>query len=116
MKVTYQGIIGCFSHKVCEKVFPDAVHRGCLSFGDAMQSVLSGEADIAVIPVENSTAGRVMEVYNLLPEIDLSIVGEYFLPIHHCLMMPTKFVRGLPPQNLTEEELLEWHTIAIANH
>ena len=108
MKVTYQGIIGCFSHTVCEKVFPDAVHRGCLSFGDAMQSVLSGEADIAVIPVENSTAGRVMEVYNLLPEIDLSIVGDYFLPIHHCLMMPTKFVRGLPPQNLTEEELLEW--------
>ena len=108
MKVTYQGIIGCFSHTVCEKVYPDAYHRGCLSFGDAMQSVQAGEADAAVIPVENSTAGRVMEVYNILPETDLFIVGEYFLPIHHYLMMPTKFVRGLPPQNLSEAELLEW--------
>ncbi len=107
-KVTYQGVIGCYSSMTCEHCFPDADHRGCLSFGDAMQSVLSGEADIAVIPVENSTAGRVMEVYNILPESGLYIIGEYFLPIHHCLMMPTKYVRGLPPQNLTEEELLEW--------
>lgn len=73
-----------------------------------MQSVLNDEADIAVIPVENSVAGRVMEVYNMLPAIGLSIIGEYFMPIHHCLMMPTRFVRGLPPQNLNEEELLEW--------
>lgn len=107
-KVSYQGVIGCFSSMVCEQCFPDADARGSLSFGDAMQAVLNAEADIAVIPVENSTAGRVMEVYNILPESGLSIVGEYFLPIHHCLMMPTRFVRGLPPQNLTEEQLLEW--------
>lgn len=107
-KVTYQGVIGCFSSMTCEQCFPDAVSRSCLSFGDAIQSVVSGEADIAVIPVENSTAGRVTEVYGLLPESSLSIIGEHFLPIHHCLMMPTKFVRGLPPQNLTEEELLQW--------
>ena len=107
-KVTYQGVIGCFSSMTCEQCFPDAVSRSCLSFGDAIQSVVSGEADIAVIPVENSTAGRVTEVYGLLPESSLSIIGEHFLPIHHCLMMPTKFVRGLPPQNVTEEELLEW--------
>ena len=107
-KVTYQGVIGCFSHAVCERVFPQAIHRGCLSFGDAMRSVSAGEADIAVIPVENSVAGRVMEVYNMLPDIDLFIIGEYFMTTHHCLMMPTKFVRGLPPQNLNEDELLEW--------
>lgn len=107
-KVTYQGIFGCFSHTVCEHVFPQATHRGCLSFGDAMQSVLAGEADIAIIPVENSVGGRVMEVYNILPETDLFIIGEYFMPIHHCLMMPTKYVRGLPPQNLNEDELLDW--------
>lgn len=107
-KVSYQGVIGCFSSMVCEQCFPEADCRGSLTFGDAMQSVQSGEADIAVIPVENSTAGRVMEVYNILPESGLSIIGEYFLPIHHCLMMPTRFVRGLPPQNLTEEQLLEW--------
>ena len=108
MKVTYQGIIGCFSLMTCEKCFPDAIHRSCLSFSDAMQSVVNDEADVAVIPVENSPAGRVTEVSSLLPEASLSIIGEYFLPIHHCLMMPTKFVRGLPPQNLTEDELLEW--------
>ncbi len=107
-KVTYQGVIGCFSSMTCEHCFPDAIHRSCLSFGDAMQSVLNDEADIAVIPVENSTAGRVTEVYGILPESSLSIIGEYFLPIHHCLMMPTKFVRGMPPQNVTEEELLQW--------
>lgn len=108
MKVTYQGVIGCFSSMTCERCFPDAIHRGSLSFGDAMRAVVTGEADIAVIPVENSTAGRVAEVYGILPASSLYIVGEYFLPIHHCLMMPTKIVRGLPPQNLTEEQLLEW--------
>ncbi len=107
-KVTYQGVIGCFSSITCEEVFPTAIHRSCVSFGDAMQSVCLGDADLAVLPVENSTAGRVTEVYGLLPESSLSIIGEYFLPIHHCLMMPTKFVRGLPPQNVSEDELLEW--------
>jgi len=108
MKVTYQGVIGCFSSMVCERCFPDAVHRSCLTFGDAMQSVVNGEADVAVIPVENSTAGRVTEVYGILPESSLFITGEAFLPVHYCLMMPTKFVRGLPPQNLSDDELLAW--------
>lgn len=108
MKVTYQGVIGCFSSMVCERCFPDAVHRSCLTFGDAMQSVVNGEADVAVIPVENSTAGRVTEVYGILPESSLFITGEAFLPVHYCLMVPTKFVRGLPPQNLSDDELLAW--------
>ena len=108
MKVTYQGVIGCFSSMVCERCFPDAVHRSCITFGEAMRAVSSGEADLAVIPVENSTAGRVTEVYGILPEAGLSIVGETFLPIHYTLMMPTKLVRGLPPQNLSDEGLLEW--------
>ncbi|MCQ2914173.1 MAG: prephenate dehydratase [Alphaproteobacteria bacterium] len=108
MRITYQGIIGCFSSMVCEKYFPNDVHRSCLSFSDAINAVCNDEADVAVIPVENSTAGRVAEVYGILPEANLSIIGEAFLPIHHCLMMPTKFVKGIPPQNLTEEELLEW--------
>ncbi|MCQ2965251.1 MAG: prephenate dehydratase [Alphaproteobacteria bacterium] len=108
MRITYQGVKGCFSSMVCDQYFPDDIHRSCLTFSDAMGAVCNDEADIAVIPVENSTAGRVAEVYKLLPESGLSIIGEAFLQIHHCLMMPSKFVKGVPPQNLSEDDLLKW--------
>ena len=84
-------------------------YRGYRSFYSAIQAVHLGEADYAMIPVENSTAGRVMEVYNLLPESDLHIVGEYLLPINHRLMIPFKSFRGAPPRGtMTTEEIIAW--------
>ncbi len=106
--ITFQGAVGAFSYIACKELFPEDSPRGCQSFGDAMELVKSGEADYAIIPVDNSYAGRVMEVYNILPASGLYIVGEYFMPIHHCLLMPTKAVKGTPPEDASMEELIKW--------
>ncbi len=65
---------------------PDALPLPCFSFEDALEAVKDGRAGQAIIPIENSQHGRVADIHFLLPESGLSIVGEYFLPIHHALM------------------------------
>ncbi|OPZ78902.1 MAG: P-protein [Alphaproteobacteria bacterium ADurb.Bin438] len=63
---------------------------------------------MAIIPVENSAVGRISETYNALPKLGLYIVGEHFLPINMHLMMTNKAVKGNPPSNLNDEELVAW--------
>ncbi|GAA0269562.1 prephenate dehydratase [Alteraurantiacibacter aestuarii] len=65
---------------------PDCLPLPCFSFADALDAVKEGRAGCAMIPIENSQAGRVADIHFLLPESGLSIVGEYFMPIHHALM------------------------------
>ena len=84
--LAFQGHEGAYSHLSCTKVFPGIPTLACLTFADAMQTVERGEADIAMIPVENSTAGRVEEIYRQLPQTSLYIIGEHFEPVNHCLM------------------------------
>jgi prephenate dehydratase len=86
LKVSFQGEPGANSHIACVNVYPDALPLPCPTFEDAFNAVSSGEADLAMIPIENSVAGRVADIHYLLPTSDLHIVGEYFLPIHHQLM------------------------------
>jgi prephenate dehydratase len=86
MKVAFQGEPGANSHIACVNVYPDAEPLPCPTFEDAFNAVSSGEADLAMIPIENSVAGRVADIHYLLPTSDLHIIGEYFLPIHHQLM------------------------------
>jgi prephenate dehydratase len=75
--------------------FPGQKYDGLKKFGHVLKAVMQGEADYAMIPVENSSAGRVAEVYSLLPSVgDLHIVGEYLLPIHHCLVVPKRALPG----------------------
>ena len=85
--VSFQGALGAYSHRAAVAVFPDCEVVPSPSFDDAMVAVSQGEADCAVIPIENSTAGRVADIHMLLPGSGLSIIGEYFLPIHHCLLV-----------------------------
>ena len=59
----------------------------CPTFEDAFNAVENGKADLAMIPIENTIAGRVADIHHLLPESRLHIVGEYFLPIHFQLMV-----------------------------
>ena len=88
MKVGYQGVDGAFSHKAVVDIFPKAKkYIGFQTFELAMQALASGKIDRAVIPIANSTAGRVMGVHNLIYENDLHIIGEYFLPVHHNLIV-----------------------------
>jgi len=87
-KVVFQGEPGANSHIACQDVFPDAVAVPCPTFEDCFAAIESGAADLGMIPIENSVAGRVADIHHLLPESHLNIVGEYFLPIHHQLVAP----------------------------
>lgn len=80
--IAYQGEPGANSNTACREMFPDMTPYACTTFEQAFNAVESGVADLAMIPVENSIAGRVADIHHLLPDSGLHIVGEYFLPIH----------------------------------
>lgn len=84
--VAYQGIEGAYSHLACKRVFPLLDAFACDDFQSAIMMVEKGKADYAMIPLENSTAGRVEEIYRLLPKTHLQIVAEHFEPVNHCLL------------------------------
>ena len=88
LKIAYQGVAGAYSHIACLELFPNQEYIACDSFEIAMDMVKSGVADKAVIPVENSNAGRVSDVHFLLPQAGLYIVGEHFLRVEHQLLAP----------------------------
>jgi len=83
MKISFQGAKGAYSDLA---LYPDAQTVSCTSFDDAFDAVKNGDADLAVIPIDNTLAGRVADVHHLLPTSGLYIIGEHFLPIHHCLL------------------------------
>jgi prephenate dehydratase len=84
--LAFQGAPGANSHLAAMDFAADSLPLPCFSFEDALDAVREGRADRAIIPIENSLHGRVADMHFLLPESGLSIVDEYFLPIHHCLM------------------------------
>lgn len=84
--VAFQGAPGANSHLAVREAFPDALPLPCFGFEDAIDAVRDGVVDRAMIPIENSLHGRVADIHFLLPESGLAIVGEYFLPIRHCLL------------------------------
>ena len=85
-RVSYQGEAGANSHLACREVFPDLQPAGCATFEDALGAVKSGDARYAMIPIENSVAGRVADIHHLLPNAGLHIVGEHFLRVRHQLL------------------------------
>src|ERR1700692_671837 len=88
MKIAFQGEPGANSHIAIAEAYPDAEALPCPTFEDALAAIASGEAELGMIPIENSVAGRVADIHHLLPQSGLFIVGEYFLPIHHQLLAP----------------------------
>lgn len=84
--IAFQGVPGAYSSLACHQLFPLCQTYPCLTFEEAMQAVEKGHAHAAVIPIENSTAGRVEEIYRLIPKLSLFITQEFFLPINHCLL------------------------------
>ena len=88
LKIAFQGEPGANSHIAIAEAFPDAEPIPCATFEDALSAISSGEADLGMIPIENSVAGRVADIHHLLPDSGLFIIGEWFLPVHHQLMAP----------------------------
>ncbi|MCW6507376.1 prephenate dehydratase [Lichenifustis flavocetrariae] len=84
--IAYQGEPGANSHIACTDVYPDWTPMPCATFEDAFAAVTGGTADLAMIPIENSIAGRVADIHILMPNAQLHIVSEYFLPIRFQLM------------------------------
>lgn len=107
LKITYQGVPGAYSHISAQNVFPEQQYIACETFEIAMDMVQKADADFAVIPVENSNAGRVSDVHFLLPKMNLYIVGEYFLRIEHQLL-------ALKGTNLQDVETALSHPQALA--
>ena len=85
-KIAFQGEPGSFSHEACKAYYPDHAPTPFADFEAALEAVKSRDCDLGMIPVENSTAGRVAEVHHLLPQSGLKIIGERFKPIHFQLM------------------------------
>ncbi len=84
--VAFQGAPGANSHRAALEAVPGCLPLPCFAFEDALEAVEQGLAASAIIPVENSRAGRVADIHFLLPESGLAIVAEHFMPIRHALM------------------------------
>ena len=84
--IAYQGEPGANSHIACVENFPDCEPLPCATFEDAFAALKEGAAELGMIPIENSIAGRVADIHNLLPASGFHIVGETFLPIHFQLL------------------------------
>jgi chorismate mutase/prephenate dehydratase len=86
-KVVFQGVEGAYSQQAMQEFFgADTKSRHVDTWRDAMEAIAQGDADYAVLPIENSSAGSVSENYDLLAEYDIAIVGEQIIPIDHCLL------------------------------
>ncbi|MEO1241541.1 MAG: prephenate dehydratase [Pseudomonadota bacterium] len=105
-KVAYQGEPGAFSELACVEFAPGLTPIACATFERAMQKVVIGEAERAMLPIENSLAGRVADIHHLLPDAGLHIVAEYFLPVEHHLM-------ARPGTKIEDIKVVRSHAMAL---
>lgn len=85
-KIAFQGLKGAYSDIACREVFPNIETVPCPAFEDVFNAVKDNDADLAMIPVDNTLAGRVADVHHLMPKGDLFIIGEHFLKVRHHLL------------------------------
>jgi prephenate dehydratase len=104
-KIVFQGEPGANSHIACQEAYPQYEPVPCATFEDAFAAASNG-ADLAMIPIENSVAGRVADIHHLMPGSNLHIVAEYFLPINHQLM-------GLKGTKLKDIKTVQSHIHAL---
>ena len=85
-KIAFQGVPGAYSHLSCRAFCPDWEAIPYKSFSGMLRAVQNGECSSAMVPVENSTAGRVADIHHMLPESGLHIIAEHFQPVNHQLL------------------------------
>jgi prephenate dehydratase len=85
-RISFQGELGANSHIACRNLFPKLEPLPCPTFEDAFAAVSDGQAAYAMIPIENSIAGRVADVHHLIPDSNLYVIGEHFMPIRYQLL------------------------------
>lgn len=84
-RIAFQGEMGAYSHQACREVYPEMEPFPCAIFEDAIAAVNNGQADLAMLPVENSLYGRVPDIHSLLPDSGLYIIAEHFVPVRISL-------------------------------
>ena len=87
-RIAFQGELGAYSHEACVAYNPEAEAVPCASFEDAIEAVQKGDSDLAMLPIENSTYGRVADNHRLIPDCGLRIIGEAFVRVRIALMAP----------------------------
>lgn len=95
--IAFQGLPGAYSDLACRETYPAMTTLPCETFADTFEAVSRGKAKLAMIPIENSLAGRVADIHHLLPESGLYIVAEHFRRVRHHLLAP----RGATLEGLT---------------
>ena len=105
-RIAFQGEPGAYSHQACRDTYPDMDTLPCRTFEDAMEAVRSGEAALAMLPVENSTFGRVADIHHLLPHSGLHIIAEAFVRVHINLL-------ALPGVPLEQIKRAKSHTMLL---
>jgi len=101
IKLAFQGEKGAYSHIACEEIFKDVDVKNCKTFEETFKTVFEDESYKAIIPIENSLAGRVADIHYLLPKFKLQIYAEHYQKVEHCLLVKNeaelrdiKFVRS----------------------
>ena len=104
---SFQGINGAYSELAGRNIFPEADSLACSTFEEMFQTVREGKANVAIVPIENSQAGRVADTQRLIPDSDLKIVKEYFLEVKHNLLV-------VPGTKMSEIKRIYSHEQGIA--
>lgn len=104
--IAYQGSPGAHSDMACRRAYPYYNTVACHSFSEAIRMVEQKKADLCMIPIENSKAGRVAEIHNILPETTLSVVSEHFMPIEHQFL-------GVPGSKISDIKQVYSHPQAL---
>jgi len=105
-RIAFQGELGAYSHQACRETYPEMEAVACRTFEDAIDLVRRGEAELAMLPVENSTYGRVADIHHLLPQSGLYIVNEAFVRVRINLL-------ALPGTKLEEITHAMSHTMLL---
>ena len=107
IKFSFQGVKGAYSELAGKKIFPNSSSIPNKTFEGMFESVRNNLAQVALVPIENSRAGRVADTQRLIPESNLKIIGEFFLEVNHCLLV-------LPGASLKDVKRVHSHEQAIA--
>ena len=107
VKVAFQGLEGAYSNMACLECFPNGKPVPCNSFEEMLEITKKQKTDYAMVPIENSVAGRVADIHNLLPKSGLFIVGEHFQKVNHQLL-------AMPGTKLEQIKYVKSHAQGIA--
>ena len=105
-RIAFQGAPGAYSHPACREKFPELDAYPCATFEDAFAAVKDGHANLGMIPIENSLAGRVADIHHLLPDSHLYVVGEHFHRVRHQLLAPKGATLESVKQVMSHEQAL----------